>query len=895
VQITEEEYLRHYGTPRHSGRYPWGSGGNVDNTKNEGNPDHTENQRNMTFLDAVAHAKAQGMTEKQIADGFGMSISSLRARKSIEKNARTASNIATAQRLKDKGLSTNAIAKRMNEPESTVRNWLKPGAKDKTDVLTSTANMLRDQVDSKGLIDIGSGVENHIGVSATRLNTAVAILKEEGYVTHNVKITQLGTGHETNMKVLCPPGTTWGEVQKNRGNIQQITEFSDDHGRTFYGLHDPLKLDPKRVGINYKEDGGDQADGVIYIRPGVPDVSLGGSKYAQVRVAVGDGHYLKGMAMYKEDLPDGVDIVFNTNKSNTGNKFDAMKPIETDPDNPFGSYIRRQIIDDPGGPNERVTSAMNIVNEEGKWAEWSRTLSSQMLSKQKPTLAKAQLDMTYERRQKDLDDIMKLTNPTVRKRLLMDFAEGTDSASVHLKAAALPRQGVHVILPVSSIPPGQIYAPNYQNGERVVLVRHPHGGTFEIPELVVNNKHGESRKLLGDSRDAVGIHHSVAQHLSGADFDGDTVLVIPNNQGRVTTSPALEGLKNFDPRAAYPAYEGMKPMRNTQTEMGKISNLITDMSLRGASTEHLARAIRHSMVVIDAEKHNLNYKLSENDNGIKDLQEKYQHQPTGSRGASTLISRANSDIRVPHRQPRAQSRGGPIDKNTGAKVFEETGKVNYRTGKPLLTKTVRLAEAVDANALSSGTRMERLYAEHSNKLKSLANKARLEAIRTPSTKYSPTAKQTYQSEVDSLNAKLALAVRNRPLERQAQILAGAAVKLKRDADPNMDDDTLTKIKYQTLEEMRRRTGAAAKRIDITPSEWDAIQAGAISESKLTDILNNADMDTVRKLAAPKGDVLMSSSMTKRANDMFRLGYTRAEVANQLGVSVSTLDRALSTE
>lgn len=25
-QLTDDEYLLHYGTPRHSGRYPWGSG-----------------------------------------------------------------------------------------------------------------------------------------------------------------------------------------------------------------------------------------------------------------------------------------------------------------------------------------------------------------------------------------------------------------------------------------------------------------------------------------------------------------------------------------------------------------------------------------------------------------------------------------------------------------------------------------------------------------------------------------------------------------------------------------------------------------------------------------------------------------------------------------------------
>jgi len=884
VEIDEEAYLMHYGTPRHSGRYPWGSGGNVDQS-------YTDNMRNMTFVDYVAHMRSEGMNDTDIASGMGMSTTKFRAKMSIEKNAVKQANIAMATRLKENGHSTNSIATRMGAPESTVRSWLEPGAKDKANILQTTSSMLKDQVAEKGFIDIGSGVENHIGVSSTMLTNSVAVLKEEGYVVYNVKVPQVLSGRDTNMKVLCPPGTTWGQLQSNRDKIQQITKFSDDHGRTNYGIHPPIQVNPKRVEVIYGSDGGAKADGVIYVRPGIDDLSLGGKKYAQVRIQVGEEHYLKGMAVLKNDLPDGVDLQFHTSKENTGRKLDAMKKLEDDPDNPFKSYIRRQIVDNPGKPDERVTSAMNIVNEEGRWAEWSKNLSSQMLSKQSRELAKTQLDMTYERRQNDYEAIMRLTNPTVRKKMLLAFADTTDSAAVHLQAASLPRQGVHVLLPISSIKPGEIYAPNYNDGERVVLIRHPHGGTFEIPELIVNNKNREGRKLLGDSNDAVGIHHTVAQWLSGADFDGDTVLVIPNNSNRVTTSPALEKLKNFDPRAAYPAYEGMKPMRNTQTEMGKISNLITDMSLRGASLDEKAAALRHSMVVIDAEKHNLNYKLSYNDNGIRKLKQKYQQQSEGGEGASTLISRRKSEIRIPHREPRRASQGGPINRETGELEFTPTGKVSYKTGQPLETKIGKLAYTKDAHTLSSGTPMEVLYANHSNKLKALANTARLDAVKTPTTKVNPSAKQAYAKEVDSLTHKLNLSIRNRPLERQANILANTLVKDKRNANPNMDEATLKKIKRQAIEEMRRRTQADAKRIDITQSEWDAIQAGAISESKLSQILMHADMDTIRKLATPKTDVLMSSSMTKRATDMLNLGYTRAQVAQQLGVSVSTLDKA----
>lgn len=881
--VDEEEYLAHYGILRRSGRYPWGSGG-PENVST--NPD----KRNKQFLDYVSLLRQQGLSEKEIAVGMDASILELRAAKSIAKNQARQADIAMAQRLKDKGYSTNAIAQRMGQPESTVRNLLKPGEADKADVLTATSNMLKNQVAEKTYVDVGKGQEYYIGVSSTRLNTAIGMLREEGYELHEVKVPQLGTGHDTRMKVLCPPGTTQKEVWSNRDKIQQITNYSDDGGRNYSKIHPPIAINQKRLGIVYAEDGGGKADGVIYVRPGVKDIELGGVKYAQVRVQVGDGHYIKGMAIYKDNLPEGVDLEFHTSKANTGNKLDALKPLSDDPDLPFGSIIR-QITENPGQSNERVTSAMNIVNDEADWSKWSRTLSSQMLSKQSPALAKSQLDMTYERRQKEYDEINALTNNTVRKRLLNDFADSTDSASVHLKAAALPGQTVKVILPVSSMKPSEVYAPGYQNGERVVLIRHPHGGTFEIPDLVVNNRQHEARQLLGDARVAIGINHEVAKRLSGADFDGDTVLVIPDRNRRIITTPALEALKDFDPRASYPAYEGMKPMKNTQTEMGKISNLITDMTIKQASHDEIARAVKHSMVVIDAEKHNLNYKLSYNDNNIKQLKDKYQRQPDGSSGAATIISRAKSEIRVPERKERSQAKGGPVNPVTGEREFEPTGRVHWKTKTPLTTKSTRLAEAKDAHALSSGTPMERLYADHSNKLKSLANQARLDALKTPPSKWSPSAKKTYTNEVASLDSKLATAKRNAPLERQAQLIANSAVKAKKDYNPNMDKDTLKKIEYQELETARRRTGAGKERIKITPEEWDAIQAGAISDSKLSEILNHADMTIVRELATPKSNVLMTTTMTNRATAMLASGYTRAEVAAQLGVSVSTLDEA----
>jgi DNA-binding CsgD family transcriptional regulator len=877
--IDEEDYFQHYGTPRRSGRYPWGSGG-----------EEGSSPRNKSLLDTVAEMQRENMTEAEIARGLGMSTTQLRAEKSIEKNRLKQDRINTAQRYKDAGWSNTAIGERMGLNESTVRSLLEPGAKDKADVLQSTADMLKDQVEKKGLIDIGTGVESHIGVSSTKLSTAVAILEAEGYGVHYVKVQQLGTGKETTIKVLSKPGMSYRDVYANRSEIKQVTDYSEDGGRSYLGLKPPLSISSKRIGINYAEDGGSDADGVIYVRPGKADVSLGGARYAQVRIAVDGTHYLKGMAMYKDDLPDGVDLVFNTNKSSTGNKVDAMKAMKDDPDNPFGAIVHQRIDKDG-----KVISAMNIVNEEGDWEKWSRSLSSQMLSKQTPALAKRQLDLALKTKQDEFAEIMALTNPAVKAKLLESFGDDADAASVHLKAAAIPRQRGQVILPVVSLSDREIYAPNFRDGERVALVRYPHGGIFEIPELTVNNKHPESKKLLGAAADAVGINPKVAARLSGADFDGDTVLVIPNNNRQVRTAPALEGLKGFDPQRAYPAYEGMKPMnaRTKQLQMGDVSNLITDMTIKGATPGELARAVRHSMVVIDAEKHRLNWKQSAKDNGIAALKTKYQGGPRA--GSATLISRAGSDVRVLERKGRSAGKGGPIDRDTGKRAYEETG-ASYvgRDGTTIIktTKSKRLAETDDANTLSSGTTIEKVYVDYSNNLKSLANKARLEGLAVKPLPYSPSAKKVYAAEVTTLNAKLNIALRNRPLERQAQVVANAIVATKRQANPHMDPAELKKLKGQALTEARLRTGAKKERVVITDSEWAAIQAGAISNNKLVAILANADLDRVKQLATPKSTVLVTPSKLARAEAMLSSGYTQAEVADALGVGLTTLKTSL---
>lgn len=896
VTIKEEDYLAHYGVLRKSGRYPWGSGG----------PEYASN---AGFLGMVDGLKKKNMSEAEIARGLGISTTQLRAAKSIAKKEEKQANISQAQKLKDKGWSNVAIGRRMGIPDTTVGLLLKPGELEKTQIEETIASMLKDEVTAKGYIDVGSGVEQHLGVSKDKLGIAVARLKEEGYDIHYVKVDQLGTMHQTRMKILAAPGTTYNEVFRNRDNIQQIGASSQDGGRTFFAKQPPINVSEKRVQVKYAEDGGSKKDGLILVRPGVEDLSMGKSNYAQVRIAVGGTHYLKGMAMYgtPKDFPPGVDLVFNTNKSSTGNKLDAMKPMKEDPTDPFGAIVRQLPKLDKNGneiPNS-VRSAMNIVNEQGDWGKWSKNLSSQMLSKQPPSLAKSQLEMTYDRKQRELEEIMSLSNPVVRRKLLESFADDTDSSAVHLKAAALPRQATHVILPFDSVNEKEVYAPNYDDGDTVVLVRYPHGGIFEIPQLRVNNRNVEARNALGNASDAIGIHHKVAEQLSGADFDGDTVLVIRNNQGKVKTKSPLKELEGFDPQRLYKLPEGTPKIsaRTKGIQMGVVSNLVTDMHTQGAPDSEIVRAVKHSMVVIDAEKHGLDIRRSAADHGIPALMKKYQGRSTG--GASTVISRANADVRVPERKLRPQAKGGPIDKTTGKKVYEYSGATYTRTRTSEKTGRVtekevlkpggtskRLAETDDAHTLSSGTPIEKIYADHSNRLKALANQARKEQVHIRNPHVSPSAKAAYSREVTTLNAKLSLALRNAPLERQAQVLANAVVRKKTQDSPDMEPSEKKKLKAKALDEARLRTGAKKSRIEITDSEWAAIQAGAISTSKLNQILANADLDLVKQLATPKERLVMGGSKKNQALSMLRRGYTQAEVAKALGVSVSTLQRSI---
>lgn len=868
-----EKVIKHYGTKRHSGRYPWGSGGNA-------------NQNDETFLSMVSNLRDKGLSEVERAKALGMNTRELRDKISLANKRKRQADATRASRLREKGYSYVAIGEKMGINESSVRSLLKPKLRKKNKMIDNTVDMLKKEVAERKYIDVGVGTEHHIGISRNKLKTALAALEKEGYEKHYVQVEQLGVpGNKTSVMVLAPPGTPWKEVNANKGDISVVQHYTEDGGLTMLNMKPPKSVDSKRVAINYKEDGGAERDGLIEVRRGKSDISLGNAKYAQVRIAVDDSHYLKGMAMYSDDLPDGVDLRFNTNKSKKDGKKGVMKELKDDKDNPFGATVaQRHYIDKDG--NKKL-SPINIVNEEGDWATWSKNLSTQMLSKQPPVLAKKQLERAYKRKEEEYDEILSLTNPTVKQKLLEAFGDGAEAASVHMKAAAMPRQNTNVLLPFSNIKDDEIYAPNYRNGENVVLIRYPHGGRFEIPQLKVNNNYESAKEALKGARDAVGINSKVAERMSGADFDGDTVLVIPNNKGQVKVSNALKGLKDFDPSANYPAPEGMKKIKkNTRnTEMGKVSNLITDMTIKGASQSEIARAVRHSMVVIDSHKHYLDYKQSYEDNAIGALTNKYQD----GGGASTIISKASSEVRVPTRKTK-------LDPKTGKKIIIPKEGDTYVDSKGRLVrrtqKSKKMLEVEDARELSSGTTMEAIYATHANKMKGLARDARKKMLNTKHKPYSKSARKAYQKEVDSLKAKLNLAKKNKPLERKAQLVANENVKKKRKANPDMEYSNLKRLKGQALASARNRVGAKKQTIDISTKEWEAIQAGAVSKTRLKQILNNSDLDRVKELATPRAKRKMTSSKINKAQTYLNRGHTRAQVADKLGVSISTLDRAM---
>ncbi len=899
---TKEESSNHIG----SGRYPAGSGKDPFQ--------HKESE----FYKTYRRLKNSGFTEKEVADYFGYSVKDLRATVTLNKKEEVEWRTKTVNALKSQGMGVKEISEKTGIPERTVYNTLNPKTSKKMP-LDVISGRLTEEMGRKRFLDIGEGVELNLGVSKERLAAAVKSMTDTGEyeVISNFKVEQpTNPGKRTTLKLLVPAGTSYRDIKDNLDEIKSVDDYfpiGEDKTKNTYGIHDPVPIKESRVYIRYPDEGGKDRDGTIELRRGVEDISLGSSQYAQVRIATDKGNYLKGVALYTNDIPDGYDIVFNTNKPRGTASEKVFKQMNENPDgtlnkeNPFGATIKSQ------------RGSLNIVNEEGDWEDWSKSLSSQFLSKQPKEIIQRQLDLAYKEKEEEFDTIMSIDNAVIRKVLLKEFADACDGASVDLKGAAIPGQTNRLILPCPSLKDTEVYAPGYENGTTVVLVRHPHAGTFELPRLTVNNKNKQAAERLGNSEDAIGINSHVAEQLSGADFDGDTVVVLPEN-GKIKfeTKPYLESLKNFS-TDQYPRPDSMvkvKEQKNwkKQTQMGTISNLITDMTLRGAPDDELARAVKHSMVIIDAEKHNLWWEKSYEDNKIAELAKKYQGKSSG--GASTLISRAKGQANIPERKETYLEK--MIDRETGKLNYEytgrmrsekvvdpDTGEVTYvKTNKPAMEEVTKMEKAFiegkDALALSSGHPKEIIYGNYANNLRELGNKARLAYIDASehAPKKDKEAARLYSEEVQTLNEKLMIAKKNAPRERQATVLANIMIKADIDADPSLADygnkAKLSKQKAKRMAGARAMVGASGSRtkVEFSPEEWEAIEANALSASTLEALLNKSKTEYIMKMAMPRQSTVLSQAKINLVKSMSASGYTMDEIADRLDVSVSTINKAL---
>lgn len=1038
LKVTSEDSIAHYGKAhdenppgRGSGRYPYGAG----NRTNQHQWDiYTRYQKLKALNPGISEAKLASLMGYYQTDEKGNiitdengdpkgSTSALRAAKQRATNTVKSDQFKEASWYKErtdpdtgKPYSNTKIAKLMELPnESSVRSILATGENGKQNKTTEVAEKLKKASEEKGYIDIGKGTELNLGISTDGLKTSVAMLEDEGYTvkTFSVKQVSATNGQETIFKVLCPPGKDGSEL---KSNLTLVKTVDDPDGISSVavrkGVAESPKVDLSRIQIKYAEDGGTDRDGMIQIRAvkdangnlvaASPDLSLGNAKYAQVRIAVQGDRYIKGMAVYDENLPKGTDILVNSNKSRSKGVDGALKAMKVGESNPFGASVVQTEYTDPKTGKKKV-SAINIVgsgegdmHKEGAWGNWSKNLPAQFLAKQSLPLVKQQLKLQSQKTEDDLNDIRKINNPVVKRKMLIDFADQTDAAAVDLKAAPIGGQKTHVLLPVKSLKDNEIYAPNFDNGTTVALVRFPHAGPFEIPVLKVNNNNKEAKSFMKNAKDAVGINQTVAQKLSGADFDGDTAIVIPmtrkNSEGgfdkvtNIKSAGSLPGLAGFDPTAEYgvdnprfskmvnskgePTYKYFKTEKDKGREMGVVSNLITDMYAKGCDDPaELADAVRYSMVVIDAKKHKLNYKAAEQDYHIKDLKKKYQDNgidpKTGKEkyGVSSLLSRSKSPVKVDSRAIWSGYRSGEIDPETGAKIYsapkrnankqegywervtapkgytwtDSNGKVHKgatymkdpATGKDLIATTdgkvvknkdgsysydrgsgkdkwvqtgwtrrqqdsTRMAEATDARTLLSAhpSEIEQAYATYANHMKALANQARKESLSVPSQKYDPSAKKQYAKEVKELDEALIKAKKNAPRERQAQLLATSRINAILDEHPEYEADDRRKVRGQELNIARSQTGAKKDRITFTEKQWEAINAGAVSESKLQQLLSNADKDSYMSLALPKKDRISDSKKTT-AKSLASAGWTQEQIAEFLDISTSSVSNILS--
>lgn len=119
------------------------------------------------------------------------------------------------------------------------------------------------------------------------------------------------------------------------------------------------------------------------------------------------------------------------------------------------------------------------------------------------------------------------------------------------------------------------------------------------------------------------------------------------------------------------------------------------------------------------------------------------------------------------------------------------------------------------------------------------------------------------------------------------------VQKAKDEGKELTKDEIKKASQQALTKYRESVGSVSRRdrsINITDKEWEAIQAGAISENNLKKILNNTDIDNLRERATPRTTTSLSQAKINQIKAMSASNYTTSEIAKKLGVSSSTVSK-----
>ena len=299
-----EDILMHYGMPRRSGRWPWGSG---EDPYQHGSRD---------FLSRVEELKKNGWEETpdNIMKEFGLTTTQYRTEKSLCKDVRRMHMVARAKSLRNDGLNDSEIGRIMGKNESSIRELFNEEREARMNQAFKTADFIRNQIETKGMIDVGKGVEIELNISKEKLNEALYILETEGYHVFNNRFEQAtNPGQWTTQKVICPKDTPYtinDKGQKVSSKVYELDKIhplnedgyiSHDGGDTFDKFVYPKGLDSKRVKVRYAEEGGEAKDGLVEIRRGIDDISLGNDRYSQVRIMVDNTHYIKGMAVYADD------------------------------------------------------------------------------------------------------------------------------------------------------------------------------------------------------------------------------------------------------------------------------------------------------------------------------------------------------------------------------------------------------------------------------------------------------------------------------------------------------------------------------------------------------------------------------------------------------------------